>query len=61
MTAPAALDYVAKLALACPVSATKTWRDAVAALEAARDRASELLERSLLEDCIDARPARSRR
>ncbi len=47
------IDYVAKLALACPVSATKTWRDAVAALEAARDRASELLERPLLEDCID--------
>jgi len=47
------VDYVAKVALACPVSATKTWRDAVAALETARDRASELLDRPLIEDCID--------
>jgi putative transposase len=47
------VDYVAKVALACPVSVTKTWRDAVAVLETARDRAGELLGRSLLEDCTD--------
>lgn len=47
------VDYAAKVALACPVSATKTWRDAVAVLEDARERAGELLGRALLEDCID--------
>jgi putative transposase len=47
------VDYVAKIALACPVSATKTWRDAVTVLETARDRAGDLLGRSLLEDCTD--------
>jgi len=47
------VDYAAKLALACPVSPTKTWRDAVAALEAARDRAAELLGRPLLDDVTD--------
>lgn len=47
------VDYAAKVALACPVSATKTWRDPVGVLEDARDRASDLLGRSLLEDCID--------
>jgi hypothetical protein len=39
--------------LACPVSATKTWRDAIGVLESERDRAGELLGRPLLEDCID--------
>jgi len=48
------VDYSAKVALACPVSVTKTWRDAVAVLEDARDRASELIGHSLLEDCTDA-------
>lgn len=48
------VDYVAKVCLACPVSATKTWRDAVGVLETARERASELLGRSLLEDLTDA-------
>ena len=47
------VDYSAKVVLACPVSATKTWRDAVAVLEHARDRASELLGRPLIEDCTD--------
>jgi hypothetical protein len=47
------VDYVAKLALACPVSATKTWRDAVGVLEHARDRAAELLGRPLVEDLTD--------
>jgi putative transposase len=47
------VDYVAKLCLACPVTATKTWRDAVLAIETARDRASELLGRPLIEDLAD--------
>jgi len=47
------VDYVAKLCLACPVTATKTWRDAVTAIETARDRASELLGRPLIEDLAD--------
>ncbi len=47
------VGYSCKIALACPVSATKTWRDAVAVLETARDRAGDLLDRSLLEDCTD--------
>jgi transposase InsO family protein len=47
------VDYTAKVALACPVSPTKTWRDAVVALETARDRVAELLGRPLLEDCTD--------
>ena len=47
------VDYAAKVALACPVSPTKTWRDAVGALEDARERAGELLGRPLVEDCTD--------
>lgn len=45
------VDYVAKLALCCPVTTTKTWRDAVAALEDARSAVEGLLGVSLLEDC----------
>ena len=45
------VDYVAKLALCCPVTTTKTWRDAVAALENARSAVQDLLGVSLLEDC----------
>ena len=30
------VDYVGKVCLACPVTATRTWRDAVAALKDAR-------------------------
>ena len=48
------IDYVTKFCLTCPVTATKTWRDAVAALEAARERAGEVLGRPLIEDLIDA-------
>ena len=48
------VDYVCKVCLACAVTATKTWRDAVAVLKDARDRAGELIGRSLLEDCTDA-------
>lgn len=47
------VDYVCKVCLACPVTATKTWRDAVGVLEDARDRAQDLIGRSLLEDCTD--------
>lgn len=47
------VDYVAKVALACPVTATKTWRDAVGVLEHARERAHELLGRPLLDDLTD--------
>jgi putative transposase len=47
------VDYVAKLAFACPVTATKTWRDAVEVLERARERVGELLGRSLLDDITD--------
>ena len=47
------VDYAAKVALACPVSPTKTWRDAVCVLEDARDRAGQLLGRPLIEDCTD--------
>lgn len=47
------VDYAAKIALACAVTATKTWRDAVACLEAARDAAHDLLERPLIDDLTD--------
>ncbi len=45
------VDYVAKLALCCPVTTTKTWREAVSALENARGVVQDLLGLSLLEDC----------
>jgi putative transposase len=35
------------------VTATKTWREAVAALEAARERAAELLGAPLIADLVD--------
>jgi transposase InsO family protein len=47
------VDYVGKVCLACPVTATKTWRDAVAALEDARSAAHDLLGRPPLEDVTD--------
>jgi putative transposase len=47
------VDYAAKVCLACPTSTTQRSRDAVAALEAARERAGWLLGRPLLEDCLD--------
>jgi len=45
------VDYVAKLALCCPVTTTKTWREAVGALENTRGVVQDLLGLSLLEDC----------
>lgn len=47
------VDYAGKLVLGCPISATKTARDAIAALEHARERAAELLDRPLIEDLVD--------
>ncbi|MCA1679783.1 MAG: integrase core domain-containing protein [Actinobacteria bacterium] len=47
------LDYVSKFCLTCPVTATKTWREAVAALESARERATEILGRPLISDLVD--------
>jgi hypothetical protein len=47
------VDYVTKFCLTCPVTATKTWREAVACLEATRERAGELLGASLISDLID--------
>lgn len=47
------VDYHAKLALGCPVTATKTHRDAIAVIEHARDRVVDLLGQTLREDCID--------
>ena len=35
------------------MTATKTWREAVAALEAARERAGEVLGHSLIADLVD--------
>ena len=46
-------DYVTKLSIACPVTATARWQDAVATLEDARAAVAALLGRSLLEDCTD--------
>jgi len=47
------VDYVTKFCLTCPVTATKTWREAVSCLEAARERAGELLGHPLIEDLVD--------
>ena len=47
------VDYVTKFCLTCPVTATKTWREAVGALEAARERAAEVLGRPLIADLVD--------
>lgn len=47
------VDYAAKLAFACHVTATKTAGDAVAAMEAALAEAERLLGFPLLEDCRD--------
>ncbi len=47
------VDYWAKLCLACPVTTTQGTRDAIAAIEAAIDRAEELLDVPLLEDVVD--------
>lgn len=47
------VDYVTKFCLTCPVTATKTWRDAVGCLDAARERAGEVLGHPLIEDLLD--------
>ena len=47
------VDYAAKVALACPVTATQTASDLLAAFEAAIGAAEALLERPLIEDCVD--------
>ena len=47
------VDYAAKVALVCPVTATQTAGDLIAALEAALDAAEALLGRTLVEDCAD--------
>jgi len=47
------IDYATKLVLAGPVSATQTHRDAIASVQAALDRASELLGGPLLDDLTD--------
>lgn len=47
------VDYVCKIALVCPVTTTKTWREAVSAIDNARGRVHDLLGISLLEDCTD--------
>ncbi len=47
------VDYVTKFCLTCQVTATKTWRDAVGALDAARERASEVLGHPLISDLVD--------
>jgi putative transposase len=47
------VDYAAKFCLTCPVTATKTWREAAGALEAARERAGEVLGRPLIADLVD--------
>lgn len=47
------VDYVAKVALACPVTTTQTAADAIASLEAARLQAETWLGHSLLRECTD--------
>ena len=49
-----AVDYVAKVSLACPVTTTQTAADAIAALEAARAQAETWLGRPLLSECLDS-------
>jgi transposase InsO family protein len=47
------VDYVAKIALACPVTATQTASDLIAAFDAAEADASALLGFPLAWDCVD--------
>jgi transposase InsO family protein len=47
------VDYHAKDALACPVSATSTAQDLIAALNAAEAAAEDLLGVPLVFDCVD--------
>ena len=48
------VDYVAKVALACPITTTQTAADAIASLEAARMQAEAWLGQPLLSECLDA-------
>jgi len=48
------VDYVAKIALACPVTTTQTAAATIASLEAARAQAEAWLGRPLLSECLDA-------
>jgi transposase InsO family protein len=47
------IDYVCKLVLAGPVTATQTGPDAIASVQTAIDEAERLLGRPLIEDLID--------
>jgi len=47
------IDYAAKLALGCPVTATQTGHDLCAVFDTAVARAEELLGYPLIEDCVD--------
>lgn len=47
------VDYVAKAALACPVTATQTATDLLAAFDAAEAAAEALLGFPLVADCVD--------
>ena len=49
------VDYVAKVALVCPVTVTQTAVDLLAALHAAIDAAEALLGCRLAEECVDPR------
>ena len=52
------VDYWAKTALGCRISATKTASDMIAALEAAIGHAEALIGGPLPDDCVDQPPAR---
>jgi transposase InsO family protein len=47
------VDYWSKLCLAAPVTGTQTARDAINAVKAAISTAEAMLDRPLLEDCVD--------
>jgi putative transposase len=47
------VDYWSKLALGCPLTATSTAQDLIAAFEAAISSAEVLLGCQLIEDCVD--------
>jgi transposase InsO family protein len=47
------VDYVAKVALTCPVTATQTAADLIAVFDAAEAAAGALLGCPLVQDCVD--------
>ena len=55
----AVVDYATKVALACPVTATQTATDLLAAFEAAIAAAEALLDRLLIEDCTETAYAKA--